>query len=68
MNRVLNKDFVKGSYTNSTLITFSGVFRPASGMQNCQVRDSGVSFQALPKVPETQLPYRASRQGESDEE
>jgi hypothetical protein len=40
MNRVLNKDFVSGSYLNSALIIISGVFRPASCMQSCHVRES----------------------------
>jgi hypothetical protein len=40
MNRVLNKGFVKESYLNSALIAISGVFRPASCMQICHVRDS----------------------------
>jgi len=41
MNRVSNKDFTLKSYLNSTLISFSDVFRPASCMQSCQVIDPG---------------------------
>jgi hypothetical protein len=44
MNRVLNKGFVKESYLNSALIAISGVFRPASCMQICHVKDSKGSF------------------------
>jgi hypothetical protein len=40
MNRVLNKGFEPESYLNSALIAISGVFRPASCMQICHVRDS----------------------------
>jgi hypothetical protein len=40
MNRVLNKGFEPESYPNSALIAISGVFRPASCMQICHVRDS----------------------------
>lgn len=40
MNRVLNKDFVPGSYLNSALVSFSDVFHPASCMQSCNVRES----------------------------
>ena len=43
MNRVLNKDFVPESCLNSALISFSDVFRPASCMQSCQMRESGES-------------------------
>jgi hypothetical protein len=44
MNRVLNKDFVSGSYLNSALVSFSDVFRPASCMQSCNVRESKESI------------------------
>jgi hypothetical protein len=44
MNRVLNKGFEPESYLNSALIAISGVFRPASCMQICYVRDSKGSF------------------------
>jgi hypothetical protein len=51
MNRVLNKGFVKESYLNSALIAISGVFRPASCMQICHVKDSkgavGYSFEDI---------------------
>jgi len=40
MNSVLNKDSGPGSYLNSALIIISGVFRPASCMQSCHVRES----------------------------
>ena len=40
MNRVLNKGFEPESYLNSALIAISGVFRPASCMQICYVKDS----------------------------
>jgi hypothetical protein len=40
MNRVLNKGFEAESYLNSALIAISGVFRPASCMQICHVRNS----------------------------
>jgi hypothetical protein len=39
MNRVLNKDFIPGSYLNSALVSFSDVFRPASCMQCCNMRE-----------------------------
>jgi len=41
MNSVLNKDFAPKSYQNSSLIAFSDVFRPASGMQINHVNDVG---------------------------
>ena len=37
MDRVLNKDFDPESYKNSALSTFSGVFHPASCMQNYMI-------------------------------
>jgi len=40
MNRVLNKDFVSGSYLNSALESFSDVFLSASCMQSCTMRSS----------------------------
>jgi len=63
MNRVLNKDFASESYKNSTLISFSGVFHPASCMQSwylnnvkesdsCSFKKNILTLHALPKEKE----------------
>ena len=47
MNRVSNKDFGLKSYKNSTLRSFSDVFRPASCMQSSHVRQIRELVQSL---------------------
>ncbi len=47
MNRVLNKDFVLKSCTNSPLIAFSDVFHPACCMQ----KYPGIGAEDLPPDP-----------------
>ena len=68
MNRVLNKDFVKGSYTNSTLNSFFWCFSSCIGHAELSGKRFRRDISVTYRVPETQLPYHASRQGESDEE
>ena len=51
MNRVSNKDFILKSYENSTLRSFSDVFRPASCMQSRhikQIRELVCSLLCIP--------------------
>jgi hypothetical protein len=66
MNRVLNKDFASESYLNSALKSFSGVFRPASCMQSCHVRESkGSILTSFALFFYLQHASSASRAGES---